>query len=311
NMKIFLTGGRGMVGRNVRLLAARAGFTVDAPTQQELNLDHLHHVVDYLKASAPDVVIHAAGRVGGIQANMAAPYDFCFENLQMGLHIIEASKRANISRLINLGSSCMYPRAAKNPLKEEDLLSGGLEPTNEGYAIAKLAVAKLTSYANQQHGFNYKTLIPCNLYGYGDKFSPEHSHMIPAVIRKLHEAKLHGQTKVDIWGDGTARREFLFAQDLADFILLALTRFDELPQLMNVGLGHDYSIREYYDAVKEVVGYEGTFTYDLSKPKGMHQKLVDVSIQTALGWQPKTDLITGIQQTYDFFLDKDKERCYL
>jgi len=359
-MKIFLTGGGGMVGRNVCALAHSLEHVVDAPSHDELDLLDLDALRTHLNEHRPDVVIHAAGLVGGIQANIAAPFDFCYDNLQMGLNVVKASHEVGVKRLINLGSSCMYPRFAQNPLKESDILSGELEPTNEGYGIAKIAVARLVQYLSTQHGMSYKTLIPCNLYGLWDKFGVENSHMIPAVIRKVHEAKINGAPFVDIWGDGTARREFMFAADLADFICFVLgavdnsylegrrpatcsrdpeislnaqaycteldrngsreqvagrrnlnrqqilERFDHLPNMINVGVGEDYSVNEYYAVVKDVLGYLGDFKYDCSKPAGMRQKLVDISLQTNLGWKPKTDLKTGIAQTYQFFLNKDQ-----
>ncbi|WP_325892039.1 GDP-L-fucose synthase family protein [Grimontia sp. NTOU-MAR1] len=301
-MKIFLTGGAGMVGRNIIALAKQKGFEVDAPGRQALDLSNLAAVTDYISQSKPDLVIHCAGLVGGIQANVAEPYDFCFQNLQIGMNVIQGSYDAGVKKLINLGSSCMYPRAAENPLKEESVLTGELEPTNEGYAVAKVAVARLASYLSQQYGVEYKTYIPCNLYGYWDKFDPEKSHMIPAVIRKIDSAKQSGTDTVDIWGDGLARREFMFAEDLADFILFSLDKFEEVPSSVNVGLGTDHSINEFYQAIAKVIGYEGTFYNDLSKPAGMKQKLVDISKQTQLGWSPKTSLIEGIEKTYEFYL---------
>ncbi|MEZ9394464.1 GDP-L-fucose synthase family protein [Vibrio splendidus] len=303
-MKLFITGGRGMVGKNIIALAEKQGIKVIAPSRQELDLTSQAAIYEYLSVHKPDVVVHCAGLVGGIQANIAAPYDFCFQNLQIGLNVIQASYDAGITQLINLGSSCMYPRLAQNPLKEEQILTGELEPTNEGYAIAKVAVAKLAEYLSAQYDVDYKTFIPCNLYGYWDKFDVNKSHMIPAVIRKIDEAVKSNQSIVDIWGDGLARREFMFAEDLADFILFSLERFDKLPNTMNVGLGYDYSINDYYKAVAEVVGYTGTFEHDLTKPAGMKQKLVDVTQQTNLGWTPKTDLTQGIRRTYQFYLSE-------
>ncbi|KJG00050.1 GDP-L-fucose synthase family protein [Photobacterium leiognathi] len=303
-MKIFLTGGTGMVGRNIIALATEQGHEVYAPSRSELNLASIADIKAYLEEITPDVVIHCAGLVGGIQANIAAPYDFCFENLQMGTNIVHASHLAGVSKLINLGSSCMYPRFAENPLREEMVLQGELEPTNEGYAIAKVATARLADYVSQQYGVEYKTYIPCNLYGYWDKFDPNKSHMIPAVIRKLDDAVKAGTEVVDIWGDGTARREFMFAEDLADFILFSLTKFEQVPRYINVGIGSDYSINEYYQAVANVVGYTGRFEHDVSKPAGMKQKLVDINKQTQLGWSPKTSLEMGIEKTHAFYLNE-------
>ncbi|PSW03856.1 GDP-L-fucose synthase family protein [Photobacterium lipolyticum] len=301
-MKIFLTGGTGMVGRNISALAEQKGYQVYAPGRNELDLSSMSAVQNYLSELQPDIVIHCAGLVGGIQANIAAPYDFCFQNLQMGMSVIQAAYAAGIKKLINLGSSCMYPRFAENPLKEEQILTGELEPTNEGYAVAKVAVARLADYLSSQYGVEYKTYIPCNLYGYWDKFDPKKSHMIPAVIRKLDTAVRDGCETVDIWGDGLARREFMFAEDLAAFILFSLDKFSEVPSNINVGLGTDYSINEFYEAIAKAVRYEGRFVHDLSKPAGMKQKLVDISKQTQLGWSPKTSLEEGIRKTYEFYL---------
>lgn len=303
-MKIFLTGGTGMVGRNIIALATKQGHEVYAPSRQELNLASINDVKEKIESFQPDVVIHSAGLVGGIQANIAAPYDFCFENIQMGMNIVQGAFLAGVTKLINLGSSCMYPRFASNPLKEEMVLQGELEPTNEGYAIAKVATAKLAEYLSQQYGVSYKTYIPCNLYGYWDKFDPNKSHMIPAVIRKLDDAVKQQLDVVDIWGDGLARREFMFAEDLADFIVYSLSKFEQVPNNINIGIGQDYSINEYYQAVAKSVGYNGKFEHDLSKPAGMKQKLVDISKQTQLGWSPNTSLEMGIKKTYEFYLNE-------
>jgi len=303
-MNIFVTGGNGMVARNICKMAEVNGHNVEAPTREQLDLLNLDAVRQHLVKSSPDIVIHAAGLVGGIQANIASPFDFCYQNLQIGLNIIKASFDANINSLINLGSSCMYPRLAKNPLKESEILMGELESTNEGYAVAKIAVARMAQYISEQHGLRYKTIIPCNLYGMWDKFDPEKSHMIPAVIRKIHEASVNNNDIVEIWGDGQARREFLFVEDLVDFIFFVLEHFDDVPDTINVGLGYDYSVNEYYETIKGVIGFQGSFQHDLDKPTGMKQKLVDVSKQQALGWRPKTDLKTGIERTYQFFLNE-------
>lgn len=305
-MKLFLTGGNGMVGRNIVALATKYGVQVDAPSRKELDLSDLPSVKDYLMNSKPDVVVHCAGLVGGIQANIGSPYDFCFQNLQIGMNVVQASFESGVEKLINLGSSCMYPRQAENPLREELVLTGELEPTNEGYAVAKVAIARLTEYISKQYGVNYKTYIPCNLYGYWDEFEPEKSHMIPAVIRKLDAAAKNGGLETDIWGDGLSRREFMFAEDLADFILFSLDKFDEVPPYINVGLGVDYTINEFYKTIAQVVGYSGSFAHDLTKPSGMKQKLVDTTKQAQLGWSPKHSLEEGIRKTYDYYLNEVK-----
>ncbi len=291
-----------MVGRNIIALAEARGIEVYAPSRKELDLSDYDELKAQLSAYQPDFVVHCAGLVGGIQANIAAPYDFCFQNLKIGMNVVQASFDAGIKNLINLGSSCMYPRFAENPLTESQILTGELEPTNEGYAVAKVAVAKLAQYLSAQHKVNYKTYIPCNLYGCWDKFDVNKSHMIPAVIRKIDDAIKLGTKNVEIWGDGLSKREFMFAEDLADFILVSLEKFSEVPDLINVGLGYDFSINEYYQTIADVLGYKGTFSYDLSKPAGMKQKLVNTELQTQLGWKPKTSLESGIKKTYQFYL---------
>ena len=235
---------------------------------------------------------------------MKEPLRFLQDNLDMGRNIVQASHKTGLKKLINFGSSCMYPRNAKNPLKEENILQGELEPTNESYALAKIIVAKMCEYITATNsGFQYKTLIPCNLYGRWDNFEPERSHVLPASIRKIHEAKQKNQNQVVIWGDGTTRREFLYCGDIADFTAKAIDHFDQIPSLLNVGVGRDYTINEYYEAIGKVIGYQGEFIHDRTKPAGMSQKLVDTSRQKTFGWSPKTDLITGIQKAYEFFLN--------
>ena len=301
--KILLTGGGGMVGRNLLDHPSIDEFNVLAPRSIELNLCDFSAVHAYLLEHKPDMVIHAAGKVGGIQANMREPVGFLMENLDMGRNIVWAARQVGIKRLINLGSSCMYPRNHNEPLCEEMVLKGELEPTNEGYALAKVVTARLCEYImREDSNFQYKTLIPCNLYGYHDKFDPIHSHLIPAIIHKVYQAKQAGQTSVEIWGDGTARREFMYAGDLADAMVRAIKEFDSLPALMNVGLGYDYTINEYYQAAADVMSYAGGFSHDLSKPVGMARKLVSVERQKSWGWAAKSSLRVGIENTYSFYL---------
>lgn len=301
-MRILLTGGSGMVGRNIQEHASAKKHSVLAPSSREMNLLDRESTARFVRENKPDVVIHSAGRVGGIQANMANPVAFLVENLDMARNIIAAATDSKVPKLLNMGSSCMYPRNAENPLREDLVLKGELEPTNEGYAIAKVFAAKYASYVGRENkDLKYKTLIPCNLYGRFDKFDPKHSHLIPAIIHKVHVAKVEKQPSVEIWGDGTARREFMDAGDLADFVFYALDRFDDLPEMTNVGLGFDHSINEYYAAVAKVIGYSGGFTHDLTKPVGMKQKLVDVGLATKLGWKAKTTLEAGIARAYQFY----------
>lgn len=296
-----------MVGRNLLDHPAISEFDVLAPRSSELDLRDFAAVQAYLLKTKPDMVIHAAGKVGGIQANMREPVGFLMENLDMGRNIVWAAHQAGIKRLINLGSSCMYPRNHNEPLSEEMVLKGELEPTNEGYALAKVVTARLCEYIMREDAsFQYKTLIPCNLYGRHDKFDPVHSHLIPAIIHKVYQAKQAGQTSVEIWGDGTARREFMYAGDLADAMVRAIKEFDSLPALMNIGLGYDYTINEYYQAAAEVMGYTGGFSHDLSKPVGMARKLVNVGRQKAWGWVSRHDLQDGIMNTYAYYLNSVK-----
>ena len=301
-MKIFLTGGTGMVGRNILEHPESNQHLFVAPTSKELNLLDSDAVTASLSQEKPDLIIHSAGLVGGIQANTANQVDFLVKNTYMGLNIISSAALLGIRNLINLGSSCMYPRTAINPLSESLVLQGELEPTNEGYALAKIVATRLCEYIVREDSTkNYKTLIPCNLYGRHDKYGETNSHLIPAVIQKMHEAKAAGKATVTIWGDGSARREFMNAADLAEFIYFAMDRFEKIPQNLNVGLGHDYSIAEYYRAVASVVGFEGSFEYDLNKPVGMRQKLVDVVQLESIGWKYKIKLIDGINQAYEFY----------
>ena len=302
-LRILLTGGSGMVGRNLLELMDIGRIKVLAPCSSELDLRNFNAVQTYLKANQPDMVIHTAGKVGGIQANQREPVSFLLENLDMGRNIIWASCQTGVKRLLNLGSSCMYPRNYNEPLREEMILKGELEPTNEGYALAKVIAARLCEYiVRDDASFQYKTLIPCNLYGWHDKFELENSHLIPAVIHKVYQAKQKGEQTVEIWGDGTARREFMYASDFAEAIVHAIDTFDTLPATMNIGLGHDHTINEYYVAVAEVLGYQGSFTHNLSKPVGMARKLMNVERQQAWGWMPQHTLHDGIAKTYDYYL---------
>ena len=292
-----------MVGRNLLEHPAIGEFEMLFPRSDELDLRDFKAVQDYLSSYHPDMVIHSAGKVGGIQANMREPVGFLLENLDMGRNIVWASHQAGIKRLLNLGSSCMYPRNHNESLKEDQVLKGELEPTNEGYALAKVVTARLCEYIMREDAsFQYKTFIPFNLYGRHDKFDPAHSHLIPAIIHKIHQAKQNDETTVEIWGNGNARREFMYAGDLADALVQAVKKFDSLPPMMNIGLGHDYTINEYYKAAADVMGYTGTFVHDLSKPVGMARKLVSVERQEAWGWEAQSDLRTGIEKTYQFFL---------
>lgn len=302
--KILVTGGSGMVGRNFREHPKAAEWTVFAPSHTELDLTDYGRTLKYLEDIQPDCIIHAAGVVGGIQANVAAPVRFLVANLDMGRNIVLAAREARVPRLINLGSSCMYPRDSTAPLREEQLGQGELEPTNEGYALAKVVTARLCQYIRAESGISYKTLIPCNLYGRYDKFSPATSHLVAALVHKLHCAKVKGESTIVTWGDGRSRREFMYAGDFADALVRAVETYDDLPDLLNIGVGNDRTIDEYYAAAAQVVGWKGDFVHDLSMPSGMKRKLLDVRRQSQWGWRPATSLGEGIARTYEFYLEE-------
>ena len=299
-----------MVGKNILEHPMAKRYEILAPSSKKLDLTNASDTQHYINEAKPDFIIHAAGRVGGIQANIASPVDFLVTNTDIARNVILAAYRAGVPRLINMASSCMYPRNAPNPLSETLILKGELEPTNEGYALAKIYSTRLCEYINRESqqkatsAIRYKTLIPCNLFGRHDKFEPDHSHLIPAIIHKVHQAKLTGTTEVDIWGDGTARREFMYAGDLAGAVLQALDDFEKIPDLLNIGLGHDYSINDYYSFAAQVISWQGNFVHDITKPVGMKQKLVDISRQRGWGWTPSTSLQSGIDKTYQFYLER-------
>jgi GDP-L-fucose synthase len=299
---VLLFGGTGMVGHNTLDLAASRNIDIVAPSRAEVDLLDGKAVAAAIRRYTPSMVIHTAGRVGGIEANMREPVAFLNDNWEMGRNVVMAAREAGVTRLINLGSSCMYPKDSPRPLTEDDILSGPLEPTNEAYAIAKSAVQRLAAYIGSEDArFQYKTLVPCNLYGRYDNFDPRSSHLAAAVIRKLHDAKASGAATVSIWGDGSARREFLYAGDLADAILTVVARFEEAPGVMNVGVGVDHTVNEYYETAARVVGYTGSFTHDLTKPVGMKRKLMDVSRAADLGWRARTTLEEGLARSYEYY----------
>jgi len=294
-----------MVGRNFLDHAAAKDFEIGALTSAELDLRDYGAVHAALKHFQPDIVVHAAGKVGGIQANMREPVRFLLDNLDIGRNVVWSSRNHGIKHLLNLGSSCMYPRDTANPLREDQVLQGELEPTNEGYALAKVTVARLCEYiGREQLDLKYKTIIPCNIYGRYDKFDPQHSHMLPSIIHKLHQAKLTGAQLVDIWGDGKARREYMYAGDLADCMWSAVKNFDSVPHVMNVGLGYDLCVNDYYEIIARIVGYSGGFEHDLGKPIGMKQKLVSVDRVKSWGWQALTTFEQGLAKAYAYYLEE-------
>lgn len=306
-LRVVLTGGSGMVGRNIAEHPGTRAWALMAPSHRELDLERADSVRAFLRDVRPQVIIHAAGLVGGIHANMANPVDFLVRNTDMGRNVILGAHAAGVQRLINLGSSCMYPRNCETPLCEEQVLAGELEPTNEGYALAKIYAARLCQYLRRQEPtLEYKTLIPCNLYGRHDHFEPGRSHMVAAALMKIRQAQRDGAGHVEIWGDGTVRREFMDAADLADAVVRHVAQGQGAPELMNVGLGRDHAVNEYYAAAARVVGWQGEFRHDLTKPVGMRRKLVDTTRQSEWGWAPRIGLEEGLNRTYQFLLESEK-----
>ena len=297
-MKILLTGGSGMVGRNILSLNEDNKIKFLHPTSSELNLLDAESVQSFLLKNKPDAVIHAAGKIGGIQANIKEPISFLYENMIMGQHLIYYSNIVGVPVFLNLGSSCMYPKNAKNPLSEDQILTGELEPTNEGYALSKISAAKLCEYVVKENpNMIYKTIIPCNLYGEYDDFSKDSSHLIPAIIAKTFYAVKNKEQTIEIWGDGESRREFMLASDLAKFIYFAINNIESLPNTLNVGLGYDFSINDYYKEIANLLGFTGSFKYDLSKPVGMKQKLSNIDKLIKLGWEAPSSLNEGLSRT--------------
>jgi len=291
-----------MVGRSALAHTNASKYEVLSPSRQELDLMDFGAVVDFLRLNKPDFIVHAAGKVGGIKANIEDPYGFLIENVTLGSNIIRAAKECGIKKLLNLGSSCIYPRDGTAPLEENSILAGSLESTNEGYALSKIIAIRACEYITQQFDqFSYKTIIPCNLYGPFDKFDGNSAHLIPAIITKLHTAVRDGHKTVEIWGDGSARREFMFSGDLGGLIWEACSQFDNMPHIMNAGIGRDYSVKEYYEIAASVIGFEGGFEFDTSQPVGAAQKLTSSKNALAWGWSPNTDLRTGIAKTYEFY----------
>ena len=302
---ILLTGSGGMVGQNLLEHPDISSYDILSPRSNELDLLDFNMVENYLLKYKPEMIIHAAGKVGGILDNMREPVSLLVENSDMGRNIIMGAYKSGIKKLINIGSSCMYPANITIPHTEDMLFSGRLAKLNEGYAIAKLVTARLCEYISREDSsFNYKTLIPCNLYGRFDKFNPDDAHVAAAVIDKVYQAKKNNVNQIQIWGDGMARREFMYAGDLAEAIIRSINYFDELPKYMNIGSGVDMTINEYYKEVAKVIGFTGNFTHDETKPVGMIRKIVNVDLQNKWGWQPKISLEVGLKKTYEFYLNE-------
>jgi GDP-L-fucose synthase len=304
---IFVAGARGLVGSALcRALAARGFTRVLVPSRNALDLRQRPAVEAFFAKERPDYVLMAAAKVGGIAANDAYPADFIRDNLEIQTNVIDAAYRAGTRKLCFLGSSCIYPRLAPQPLNEASLLTGPLEPTNQWYAIAKIAGIKMCQAYALQHGFNAISVMPTNLYGPGDNFDLATSHVLPALLRKFHTAKETGAEEVTVWGSGTPRREFLYVDDLADAVLFLMERYDS-PEIINVGWGEDVTIAELAELVAATVGYRGAVVFDRSKPDGTPRKLLDVGKIAALGWRAQTRLPDGVRATYDWFRANAKE----
>ncbi len=303
-MKIYVAGHRGLVGSAiVRNIDAGTKHTWVGATRQELDLFDRKKVFEYVKKEQPDAVVIAAARVGGINANNTYPVEFLTENLQIEMSLLDACHAADIPKVLFLGSSCIYPRLAPQPIKEEYLLTGELEPTNEAYALSKIAGIKLVQGYRREYGRKWISAMPTNLYGIGDNFHPENSHVLPAMLRRLHEAKKSGARTVTMWGSGTPRREFLHVDDLAEACLFLIETYDgDVP--LNIGCGTDVTIKELAETVARVTEFEGTIEWDSSKPDGTPQKLLDTSRINQLGWLPSMSLEDGILNTYKWFLEK-------
>ena len=300
--RIYVAGHRGMVGSAiVRALALRGHDSVIVASRQELDLTDADAVDRFFRATRPEFVFLAAARVGGILANMESPVDFLDVNLRIALHVLAASHRHGVRKLLNLGSSCIYPRLAPQPLQEASLLTGLLEPTNEPYAIAKIAAIKLCDAYRSQYGSDFISAMPCNLYGPNDNFDLHTSHVLPALIRKCHDARLAGHEDAVIWGSGQPRREFLHVDDLADAACFLMDNVSQ-PGFLNVGSGTDVSIHELAGIVAGATGYQGRFTYDAGKPDGTPRKVMDVSKLAALGWRARVPLEAGIRSTYEWYV---------
>lgn len=310
--KIFVAGHRGMVGSAIcRQLSKESNTKILSASRNELDLLSQGAVKDFLAKEKPDTVILAAAKVGGVHANNEYPAEFIFENLQIQNNIIHGSHLADVQSLLFLGSSCIYPKLADQPMAEDSLLTGKLEPTNEPYAIAKIAGIKMCESYNRQYSRDYRSIMPTNLYGPGDNFHPDNSHVLPALLLRFHEAKINGDSEVVVWGSGTPKREFLHVDDMAaaSVFVMGLSKEEYQNQTtpsqshINVGSGSDLSIRELAEMITQVVGFEGQIEFDTSKPDGSPRKLINANLLKSLGWKQRIDLGEGLEQTYRWFLE--------
>jgi GDP-L-fucose synthase len=305
NIKVYIAGHKGLVGSAIVRRLKKAGYNnLIHRTHKELDLINQKDVDNFFRREKPEWVFLAAAKVGGIMANIEHPVEFLYENLMIECNIINSAYKYGIEKLLFLGSSCIYPRNCKQPMQENYLLTGKLEPTNEGYALAKIAGIKLCGYYDKQYNKNFISLVPSNIYGIGDNFDLNNSHVMAALIRKFHEAKVKKLPIIKIWGTGKAKREFLYVDNLADACLYFMENYSakELPSFINIGTGEGIAIKKLVELIRDIEGYKGEIIWDTSKPDGMPRKVVDITIANKLGWQAETSLKEGINETYMWFL---------
>lgn len=307
NSRIYVAGHRGLVGSAIVRRLVDGGYTnIVYRSHDELDLEDQGGVFSFFERERPEYVFLAAAKVGGIHANNTYPADFIRSNLAIQCNVIEAAYRYGVTKLMFLGSSCIYPKLAAQPITEDALLSGYLEPTNQPYAVAKIAGIEMCRSYNRQFGTNFVSVMPTNLYGPGDTFDLNNSHVLPALMMKFHQAKLRGDSSMSVWGTGKARREFLFVDDMADACVFLMNRNDDPQQILNIGCGDDVSIAEVAEMMRQVVGFEGLIQFDTSKPDGTPRKLLDVSRLKALGWGPQVPLRDGLVATYNWFAARER-----
>ncbi|MCK5058120.1 MAG: GDP-L-fucose synthase [Candidatus Aminicenantes bacterium] len=311
NSKVYIAGHKGLVGSAIkRNLEDKNYSNLIFSDIEEFDLQRQEQVENFFEKERPEYVFLAAAKVGGIGANNTFPAEFIYSNLSIEVNVVHAAYKYGVRKLLFLGSSCIYPKHAPQPMKEDSLLTSPLEPTNEAYAIAKIAGLKMCRYYNQQYGTNFISVMPTNLYGPKDNYNLETSHVLPALIRKFHEAKINNNPYVELWGTGSPKREFLYVADLAEAVVFLMERFDypDIGEIINIGVGQDVTIKELAETIKEIIGYPGELKWDKSKPDGTPRKLLDISKITKLGWKPAISLKEGIKRTYRDFLTGPKVR---
>lgn len=298
---VLITGSNGMLGSSILRKLVHKNSKVLSPSSEALDLRDPLATLSFIKSNNVENIIHCAARVGGIAANVEKPADFILTNLQIDTSLLSAARQQKIRNLVYFGSSCMYPRNANQPMNESAILTGPLEPTNQGYALAKISATEVISSVQKQDLLNWKVLVLSNLYGPRDNYNPGSSHLIAAIIAKIHDARHRALSEVEIWGSGNSRREFTFVDDVAEFVVSQIDKIPQWEPVMNLGSGVDYTINEYYHFVSDIMGYQGRFVHDLSKPDGMPKKLMDSSLAKKLGWRPRTNLRLGLKKAIDWF----------